>query len=550
MATVAAWRGANALPPLRTASEPPSPSNISSQIEFVGAVLLVVVLTALMLPTLTSPFAGGYHDDGIYIVTAKALAEGKGYVIGSLPQSIAQTKYPILFPALLSIAWTVHPDFPGNLPLLRLVPWLAMWVWLWLVWKVVAQELERRELAWWIVLLIACSPATLFFGTLLLSETTFAALGTWALLLMIRIDADDADTRSGEVLLLAAACSLAFHTRTIAIALIPAAAFIFWKRREWKQLALFVITWSALIAPWIAWQQLHPPPPQENLLYYTSSNYSAWNLITGAEAAKLGGVVSQNAVWLLGHSHAYWDFPIGLRKVWLLFLIGVSAIAGNFRMLRSHARAAAVWLLGTVALLLLWMWPPFRFMVPLMPVVVLAFTESLRILPAARSLTYLGRAVAGSIIVWGLWSTPSIHSPNPAMRAESTHVLEQHRQFLDGVEWIRTNTPDGSIVAGNLDPLYWLYTGRPSIRAFDANPYLLFYADSRPSGSLGTASTLNDLLASSGADYLVVEDLPNFAEIDPFRSQVKELEEAWPGTFLPAWTSTEGAVQIFKVRAD
>jgi len=34
-----------------------------------------------------------YHDDGIYLVTAKALADGSGYKIISLPEPIAQTRY-------------------------------------------------------------------------------------------------------------------------------------------------------------------------------------------------------------------------------------------------------------------------------------------------------------------------------------------------------------------------------------------------------------------------------------------------------------------------
>src|SRR5579864_8867895 len=49
---------------------------------------------------LHAPAVGMFHDDGIYAVTAKALATGHGYRIISLPGEIAQTKYPILLPAL------------------------------------------------------------------------------------------------------------------------------------------------------------------------------------------------------------------------------------------------------------------------------------------------------------------------------------------------------------------------------------------------------------------------------------------------------------------
>src|SRR5439155_18787274 len=58
---------------------------------------------------------GFYHDDGIYVVTAKALATGQGYRIISLPYEPAQTKYPPLYPFLLSVIWRAYPGFPGNL---------------------------------------------------------------------------------------------------------------------------------------------------------------------------------------------------------------------------------------------------------------------------------------------------------------------------------------------------------------------------------------------------------------------------------------------------
>ena len=68
---------------------------------------------------------GMFHDDGVYLVTAKALATGQGYRIASLPGQPAQTKYPELFPWLLSLVWRAFPVFPQNLPWLRIVPFGA-----------------------------------------------------------------------------------------------------------------------------------------------------------------------------------------------------------------------------------------------------------------------------------------------------------------------------------------------------------------------------------------------------------------------------------------
>jgi hypothetical protein len=77
-----------------------------------GFAALVVLLGQRLM---VEGVSGVYHDDGIYISTAKAIAQGDGYRLINLPDSPAQTKYPILYPALLSLIWRLQPSFPENL---------------------------------------------------------------------------------------------------------------------------------------------------------------------------------------------------------------------------------------------------------------------------------------------------------------------------------------------------------------------------------------------------------------------------------------------------
>src|SRR5262245_54937 len=98
--------------------------SLLNQLSYAVPVLLLFGLLPFYYMAWAAPGIGLSHDDGIYLATAKALATGKGYTIISLPVEIRQTKYPMLFPLLLSFLWRVWPEFPQNIGLLKLVPLL------------------------------------------------------------------------------------------------------------------------------------------------------------------------------------------------------------------------------------------------------------------------------------------------------------------------------------------------------------------------------------------------------------------------------------------
>ena len=85
-----------------------------------GLAVMVLVLGAWQM---VLGVCGVYHDDAIYVITGKALAQGYGYRLINLPGSPFQTKYPILYPALLSVIWKIWPAFPENLLAMQ---WLSL----------------------------------------------------------------------------------------------------------------------------------------------------------------------------------------------------------------------------------------------------------------------------------------------------------------------------------------------------------------------------------------------------------------------------------------
>ena len=77
-----------------------------------GAAALAILYLAFAF---SSPFSLGFFgDDAVYAVTGKSLAEGRGYRILSIPGEPLQTKYPPLYPALLSLVFRAGAQIPGG----------------------------------------------------------------------------------------------------------------------------------------------------------------------------------------------------------------------------------------------------------------------------------------------------------------------------------------------------------------------------------------------------------------------------------------------------
>jgi 4-amino-4-deoxy-L-arabinose transferase-like glycosyltransferase len=150
-----------------------------------------VILLMFYCAVWATPAAGLVHDDGIYIATAKAMANGDGYILPSLPGSPPQTKFPPLFPLLLSLAWRLNPRFPDNVPLLKIIPVAGVLLTSVLTWLIARRLAFSRWNAWLIALFVAALPSSLYFSGLVMSESLYAAFASLAVLLLLRAEATD-----------------------------------------------------------------------------------------------------------------------------------------------------------------------------------------------------------------------------------------------------------------------------------------------------------------------------------------------------------------------
>ncbi len=365
-----------------------------------GALLAAAVLAGRLV--LAAPAAvGQWQDDGVYLVTARALAAGEGYRRIDLPGHPWQTKYPILFPALLSLVWRLHPAFPDNVAAMRVLSITLGAGGFWL-----AYRLMRR--AWRLPPLIA-GPAVVaawmnlaWVGLLQtpMSEPLFLLLASGALLMAARHPrapaapngatqdgaAGAADVRRGGLVTTAVAALLAGGaalTRSVGLTVVAALVVQLLWRRRWRDAGVALLIGLTAAGTWHLWRgaaaEQNRANPAAGALRY-ELDYAAWrphdaastlhvaayNLPAVALAlltsiVPLDAVAVESALRGGGGPLALLLAATGLVVLW----IGVGVVATCSRAaLAPHAFLALY-----LALVLVWPFPPDRFITAVQPLV-------------------------------------------------------------------------------------------------------------------------------------------------------------------------------------
>jgi hypothetical protein len=501
-----------------------------------GGVLLVGAYAVAM----SLPATGIFHDDGIYVVTARALAEGQGYRIISLPESPPQTKYPILFPWLLSLVWRIAPVFPDNVPLLRIVPVAATVVWLWLSWQLLLKCGTPRPAVIAVVALTAASPWVVFLGTSLLSETLFAALLTGSLLFLTKLHEDSPPVGRVCALagLLAGAC---FLTRTAGIAVV-AAGFV-WLLMNGRRVGavIFGTAAASLVVPWALWVLSHTGANAESS-YYSASIYGSWNVVSHYAWHEKLEVIAGNAASSIFTPLALWGIDITMWRFVPAALLAACVCRGIW-LTRTHP---VTWFVMVyVAMTMVWVWPPIRFLVPLAPLFLWHVFVVIRRVPV----------IPVAVVVTAIVVTSSAALLHSVTRAPTHGVLWPRAEYAEDwhrlsalFEWIRRETPPGAVLTGNLDPTYFLYAGRKGVRAFAADPYALFYSTSdRALAPLGSVSDFRHRLLAAGVDYCVWSPAPGFAESPHLRRLLDQLSREVPGSLTIATGDVAAGYLVYRI---
>jgi hypothetical protein len=461
---------------------------------YAGIGIALALATAYVGVAATSPVSVGlWRDDGIYVVTGAALAEGRGYRHEELASRPFQTKYPILYPALLSAVVRATADFPANHAWLLFPTALAAAALVMLSMRYcrVVFELPARA-AWPLGALVAASPALVAFVRYPMSELVYGALAVGALLCLDERREAAAESRRARrwLVLGGVLVGLALLTRTIGVTLAFAAVALPLARRRFSEAAIVGVAIAACGLPWWLWQAwaAHANGPlQGALLESVELSYAAWLPQASSELLRVATHNGLRAA--LGLVHFQLAAPIGFvmsglrgdTTVWLhLFVwIAVAALAIGFaRSLRGGVRTLHLYALAYGGAVLVWPFEPYRFLVPWTPFLLVFLLWGFWMPGYARRIPL----AVGVVVAWLFL----LDDARILASTDERFYLRERTDPLDLSEftaveaWIRENTDDSDVIAGAWPARVFLTTGRRGVVTWpDRDPYARYYGRDR-----------------------------------------------------------------------
>ena len=452
---------------------------------------LIVVMGLLYLPALRFSRFGTFHDDSIYVTTAKSLATGQGYRIISLPYEPAQTKYPPFYPILLSMIWRAYPKFPTNLIAMMLLSTVVTIVLLVTTWRYLTDHLYSAvPLANIVIVLTALNWRTLILATSIFSEMLFAFLSVAALYLAEKYEKERA--HPPLALLLGILMGLTFLTRSSGIALMIAVGSYFFVRRRWRQALLPLGVASLFVIGWVVWSYANRTTfSTGNATYYTSYVKDFASILNDVGdhsiSAKLGAIaniVVENLIGAIvvsipvvctglnyGSVASLSGLSLGLTVGTILLFFLVIA-AGFVRHSLRGFRLLHYFVISYLALHLFWPYASYdRFLMCVLPFLLLFFITEfelpISLIKRKASSQISGKMSAGFIAImlflcagvllfsyiYGISQTLS------SLNEADKHSAEDYRL----IDWINQYTNGDDILICYRDPKYYLYTGRKAI---------------------------------------------------------------------------------------
>ncbi len=219
------------------------------------ALISIIAIAIFAWGCIDNQQIGFTHDDGVYAIAGKSLAEGKGFRLLHVVGQPGEVKYPIVYPLILSLVWHFSPNFPANLPWMNLITVLFSVSSCALIYGYISRA---HKLPGWISILAVWATVSnyffIYFFTTLLSEGPYLFFSILTLWVVAHQSDRGKQWSIPTVILVTLLSLLTYQTRVLGISLMAAIGFWLLLARQWRNAFLYgALCFIFGIIPWLYW---------------------------------------------------------------------------------------------------------------------------------------------------------------------------------------------------------------------------------------------------------------------------------------------------------
>ncbi len=373
-----------------------------------GALVVLLFVSSIHFLSLNGQILD-WSDNVRYIILAQSLVSGH-YTDDVLNFSIPHAFYPPVFPAILApVVWLFGTSFVVLKAWLAVISFVAVGI------SYLALSLvTSRGTALLLAVLVALAPELLIENSLVMSESTFLLL-SMAALLSISKYAIQRQVLTRWLFIAAVFMSTAFLSRTIGLALMGALLFLALRGQRsvsrtvnMKKAVALALLFAIPVALWFGWTA-YWGASRGSIGYVSSPNDVGMIGTLGPGQVVLDSVSLYSTKIVPKVILPSFDWPFRLMpaldifRPWIGLVLSTTVVGGFFIRLIAGRSPYEFYVVAYVAMLLIWPYRDYRFLVPVLPFLLLYFVSGLQMYVALlRSAVSHFRGGASSVIKKGI----------------------------------------------------------------------------------------------------------------------------------------------------
>ena len=322
-------------------------------------------------------------DNASYYILGKALNAGEGFVNINSIHKTPNNHFPPGYPAIISLIMFFSSSFTA----IKLVNGMFLLGSIFLSYFLVMKFTRSKWIAWITIIFLLTNSHLLRYGTIMMSEMPFLFFTLFSLTIFLKTYDTGKEHKIKYYALSFLFLMIAFYLKTLGIALLAAFLFMMIKdfRNKWKYMLAYAGGFLLLFLPWLARSSklggnsylsqlvmVNPYRPENGNAGISDMFSRIFKNIERYITREIPDVLFPFKEIAYREDIEVWEWIPGILLI-ALIIIGIWKLA-KFR------RLAIIYFATTLFVLLLWpdVWVGIRFILPLIPLLIMAMLAGLQ----------------------------------------------------------------------------------------------------------------------------------------------------------------------------